>query len=155
MYLMLDIETLSLRHDAAVVAIGCALFDLDGTLYSQGWRIAPADWHGHIDPRTVDWWLQQSPEAQRATFGGNTPAARAAMQLAELVFDRHKPLQVWANDPSFDITILKHWWSRVSVARSFPISYKAERSYRTITALAKRYGIDYAASTTRQRTKVP
>ena len=142
-YLMLDIETLSTRPDAAVVAIGCAVFDLDGVISSSGWRIRPTDWIGHIDPATLKWWMDQSNEARTATFGGTTSAGSVATQLREWLSSNISG--VYANDPSFDIAILKNWWTNFS-GTPFPFSYKLERSYRTITALAKRYGIDYSSA---------
>ena len=144
MHLMLDIETLSTHSDAAVVAIGCAAFDTDGTVRSYGWRARPDEWHGHIDPLTVKWWMTQSAEARHATFDGNASGALVAAQLSELLA-AYAPTQVWANDLSFDIAILRNWWSRVA-ATPFPISYKTEQSCRTLYALAKRYGIDYSAA---------
>lgn len=144
--LMIDIETLSTHSDAAVVSIGYAAFDRTRRVYSNGlFAIRPQDWHGHIDPQTIKWWMGQSTAAKISTFSGAIDAKVAALDLRTLI-GNERPTAIWANDPSFDVVILKNWWRRLLGDAEFPISFRLERSCRTLFDIAKRYGIDYSAA---------
>lgn len=142
---MVDIETLATGPEAAVISIGVAAFDDEAIVASGGIQIASGDWHGLIDPDTVKWWLQQSPEAQRNTFFGTTTAKKAAEQFA-FFMKEHGGDELWANDPSFDCVILRRWWQRTTGNSRFPSHYREERSCRTIFAEARRAGIDLQAA---------
>ena len=153
---MLDIETLSLRTDAAVVAIGASVFDESQIIESRHWPLTFDGLTGHIEPKTVLWWMQQSKEAQQATFGESVQRVRpffAAHDLADLV-DQHKCRTIWANDPHFDVVVMQNWWRRYStpswpqgreliepaIVRDWPFEYNQPRSYRTIVELARAHG---------------
>jgi len=136
---MVDIETLSTADDACVISIGLASFDENGVTDTAGFAIATIDWHGHIDPRTVKWWLQQSEAARAYSFSGDTSALTAAVKFKQFVEGAD---EVWANSPQFDITILQNWWKRCSIAMAFPVHFRIHRDCRTIFAEAKRLGIE-------------
>lgn len=145
MQMMLDLETLSLRPDAAVTAIGVAWFDDTRVIDTAGWYMRHFDWDGHIDPGTVRWWMEQSDAARGAVCTGKAIAKTSALDLRSAI-EAAQPTAVWANDPSFDVVILKHWWERRITGLPFPISYKVERSCRTLFDMAKQYGIDYSSA---------
>lgn len=148
---MIDLETLSTQSDAAVVAIGAAVFNVDEKVIDVGhYPILRGAWHGHIDPQTIEWWLNQSKEAQEVTFGpvGRVWPHQAAEGLGGL-WSRHGCTTVWANDPHFDFVILENWWRRESCIQTlsrpsnlgpFPFKYNSPRSYRTIRELAGKMG---------------
>lgn len=157
---MIDIETLSKRHDAAVLSIGLAAFDLvSGVTDVAEFKIDMEHLHGHVDPETVRWWMGQSDDARSATFGKKDDTDRvhpfaAAMGMADFI-DRnggYDDTLVWANSPSFDITILKWWWENMPAMRGrtaslvpdrrFPVFYRNERDCRTLFALGRRLGVD-------------
>jgi exodeoxyribonuclease VIII len=151
---MLDLETLSLRPDAAVIAIGAAIFDEQKVLHSEGWSLDLATVNGHVDMETLAWWLRQSDEAREAAFGGMLTPFNAAFGLKTFLA-QHNPQEYWANDPEFDFVILKQWWARqnsLALADSrqlhigdYPLggkTYLMSRSYRTIIAEAERLGYD-------------
>jgi len=143
--IMIDLETLGTAPDAAVISLGVVAFDLDkGVIASAGWGIKASDWHGKIDPATVQWWMGQSEAAREFSFKGYNPDVFVAQSLASFVAN-YGGDECWANDPDFDVVILRSWWERVAQKAAlgrFPISYKHSRSYRTINAEAKRLGID-------------
>lgn len=153
--LMLDLETLDTGPDAAVISIGVCAFDQDrGIIASDGWAIRPDDWHGVKNPNTIVWWSKQNECARDYSFNGKTPAIFAALKLKEFIAtygSSDAECEAWANDPDFDIVILRNWWQRVekdegtSLGR-FPIHYRSSRSCRTIYAEAKRLGIYYDAA---------
>ena len=136
---MVDIETLSTANDACVISIGLAAFDESGVTDTAGFSMPTDDWHGHIDPSTVKWWMKQSEAARAYSFSGTTSAIVAALKFRQFVAGAD---EVWANSPQFDITILQNWWKRVPTASHFPVSYKIHRDLRTIFAEAKRLGVD-------------
>lgn len=144
---MVDIETLSTRHDAAIISIGLAKFDeKQGVYETHGITIRKEDWYGHIDPATVKWWMEQEKDTREYSFNGTTTAMLAAAEFSDFVKDAD---EVWANSPSFDLTILKSWWNNmVDNTRpgyspgKWPVHYRAERDCRTIFTEARRLGID-------------
>jgi hypothetical protein len=140
-----DIETLATSNDAAVIAIGVAFFNADGVIEKFDFPIMPDDWIGKIDNDTVSWWMQQSDAARRATFGGSYTAGGAAALITNL-FGIHSPKTVWANDPDFDLTILRTWWAALKphAGAQPPFHFRQHRSYRTIKDLASRAGFVYS-----------
>jgi hypothetical protein len=154
-HLMLDLETLSTDDNAVVIAIGAVVFNDEHVVESLGWNLAFDDMTGHFDAKTIAWWMQQSAEAQAVTFGGDRIAPwLAGSELVELL-RRHDIKTVWANDPHFDVTILKNWWERYSVnaaaeaglhrpriAYPWPFAYNQPRSFRTLVELGEQLGFN-------------
>lgn len=135
---MVDIETLSTQSDACVISIGVAEF-IDGQVTrTEGWAIDSKDWHGHIDPRTIKWWMEQEAAAREYSFNGKTPARQVAQEFKAFIDGAD---EVWANSPQFDLTILRSWWKRIERGDQFPVSYRNERDCRTIFNEARRTGV--------------
>jgi hypothetical protein len=144
MYGMIDIETLSTRNDACVIAIGMAAFDDNEILFTDGFQIHEKDWHGHIDPLTVKWWMGQEPVAQDFSFR-NPEALRVdfAADRFKTFAQRYCQKECWANSPQFDLTILRSWWDRIDKAHgSWPIAFRNLRDTRTLWSLADGMGLD-------------
>lgn len=157
--LMIDLETLATTSDAAVVAIGAVVFDDEKVVDSSYLPLDLKKLTGRIDGSTLAWWFKQSPEAQQATFGGDSLSRLepfyAGNHLLEFI-ERHNIIgadgtaEVWANDPDFDLIVLKHWWmrhreayidpetgmSRMQISRGWPFKYNVGRSYRTLRSTA-------------------
>lgn len=143
---MIDLETLSTLPDAAVVSMGVAIFNDDKILDSAGWALDPKSVHGHIDPKTVMWWMQQCEAAREFSFTGKYQSATAGYELKTLLA-KYDVQEVWSKDPHFDHVILARWWDRVAKEEKynlgeFPYHYRAPRSYRTLEAEAIRMGHD-------------
>lgn len=154
--LMTDTETLDTGPNAAVISIGIAAFDQDqGIIASEGWAINPIDWHGDVNPQTVVWWSKQNECAREYSFNGKTSALQAALGLKQFVAtygSTDAECEIWANDPDFDVVILRSWWKRVAAQPHgtgigpFPFHYRSPRSCRTMFAEAKRLGIFYGGA---------
>jgi inhibitor of KinA sporulation pathway (predicted exonuclease) len=147
--LMIDIETLSASPDAAIVTIGACGFNPDTGKIGDTFL-------GYINPKsaqrlgcvvdadTVMWWMKQSKEAQKALMHPQAGQLGAVMQkFADFVHNIRQTnpsnnLNIWANDPNFDCTILEH--SFAACDRSSPWSYYEQRSCRTIKMLGERLG---------------
>ena len=138
MRVMIDLETLSTRKDAAIISIGLAAFDDEFVIETAHARIKMSEVFGHIDPATVKWWSEQGDAARHAAFSGEDTQTRA-ISIVRDFFDRHQPTEVWANSPSFDCVILRSWWDgqpRTPLGK-YPISYRTERDVRTMLQYAK------------------
>lgn len=139
---MIDIETLSTNNDAAVISIGIAKFDDEKILHTQGWALDMRKVTGHVDPGTVKWWADQSEAARAYSFNGKLKPLDVATALT---IELAGTTELWANDPDFDVIILKNWYERTAAAR-WPVSFRNNRSQRTIMQLAKDAGIDMGAA---------
>lgn len=149
--LMVDIETLGTEPGSAIISIGVCAFSQDqGIIASDGWAISEKDWHGAIDPKTVKWWMNQNEAARNYSFGGTLSSMIVAQQFRDFV-EKWGGDELWANDPDFDVVLLKQWWMRVEQHHKFnlgnfpggPLRHRLPRSYRTIVAEARRLGISF------------
>lgn len=137
---MIDIETLGTKPTSAVISLGVAIFDDKEVIETYGEAIDPAKFRGDIDPKTIAWWMQQGDEARAFSFGGKADPFNVAFNLKTLLA-KHEVFEVWANDPDFDIVILRNWWEEISAAGKFPIGYKQPRAFRTIVGECR--ALDY------------
>jgi len=138
---MVDIETLSSNSDAAVIAIGLCLFDGKDVWGEHEILIDPQFTPGYRDPDTLDWWSTQDQEVFQKMMSGMVMPWDACDQMISY-FDAHPGVkQLWANPPSFDITILRHLFKLYD--KSFPIHFTGERDFRTMRKFADGMHIDY------------
>lgn len=144
MHLMVDIETLSTSSDAAILSIGAVFFNPDvGILGDQFYAQISAEEatrHGQVDGATLRWWMNQSPAAIEAAFNGQMSHQGALVAFSSFAANRYMRgpgpetyLRVWANGPSFDLTILEYAFRRAHLP--VPWSYRAPRDVRTILNL--------------------
>ena len=94
------------------------------------------------DPETVQWWSEQSPDAQ-AAFENPVDLLDACQRFGEWLgavndgepsnMSDHHP-RIWANDPHFDVAILDAVYRAVGLP--VPWHYRAPRSMRTIVEAA-------------------
>lgn len=148
--IMIDLETFSTKPDAAIVSIGAVIFDENEVLESYYAALFPA--HGHIDPKTVMWWMKQN-DAARHVITNSEPEddEAAAIRLYDFVLaGGHNIQEVWANDPNFDCTILENWWVRIKPQRmttewlQYPFNFRHYRSFRTLRSLSKDMDVEVA-----------
>jgi len=139
MNIMLDLETLSSKPNAAIVAIGACSFGKEGVHQKFYAPINPqsSEDHGlHISASTFAWWTQQSAEA-RALF-----AVKDAASLGEGLdmFSRWcvgaNALEMWGNGADFDCAILGHAYD--VLAKTRPWKYSNNRCFRTLKSLVSK-----------------
>lgn len=141
MDVMLDLETMSNKPNAAIIAIGAVQFDITGQFLGEKFYQlidleSAVDAGGVMDPDTVLWWLQQSDEARAAL---NTDSKMAMVQalrkfqkwLADQA--QKKDIKVWGNGAAFDNVILTSAYDRLEMM--VPWHYWNDRCYRTIKNL--------------------
>lgn len=132
---MIDLETMSLAKDAAIISIGAVRFNPDdGSLGDTFYRLvnlkSAQRAGGRIDADTVLWWMQQSDKARLALTGdGSVLIDTALMEFSNWL--REAPLEgIWGNGSDFDNVVLEGAYLRSS--KTAPWSYKVNRCYRTI-----------------------
>lgn len=129
---MLDLETLGTDPGAAIVSIGAVRFDTSGLgeTFHRSISIESAIAAGlAVDGETLEWWLDQDPQAQQVLAGGQDLAG-ALVDFRDFYGDAE---EVWAFSPTFDCTILSAAYDAVDLER--PWNYRAERDARTLAAL--------------------
>lgn len=153
--IMLDLETLSARPDAAIIAIGAVHFDVDGVSGDPFYCLVKpesAAQYGRIDASTFVWWTQQSEEA-RAVFSANAQIEAVDLELALVRFvdyvHRWKAkdkTEMWGNGADFDNVILGHAFDTAGVVGNCghrkPWSFTRNRCYRTLKSLFHQNQID-------------
>lgn len=167
-HIMLDLETWGKTPGSDIRSIGAVVFDpvaeygawvaVDGL---QTFYIAcdnpqlddPTGDDAYVmkyplirEPETVQWWSEQSPEAQ-AAFENPVDLRRALLDFTmwlgnvsnhpttALVNDSFPDdIRLWANDPQFDVSILEAAYRAVGLPH--PWHYRAPRSFRTVVELS-------------------
>lgn len=138
MHIMLDLETMSLAKDAAIISIGAVKFDpnagvLGDTFYKVVSLKSAQRAGGHIDAETVLWWMQQSDQARKALTGDDSVLTETAL-IEFAMWVRSTPLEaMWGNGSDFDNVVLENTYTRLN--KTTPWSYKVNRCYRTLSAL--------------------
>lgn len=131
---MVDLETMSTRHDAAIVSIGAVIFNEEGPLTPLFYNVvdmASAQRAGlHVDAETVSWWLTQSDGARSALMKQRLPLSVALSNFRDWL---PKSSYVWGNGASFDNVVLSNAYTALGAPR--PWHYWNDMCYRTIKNL--------------------
>lgn len=136
-HIMLDIETMGVSSNAAIMSIGACYFEpstgeIGDTFHEQ----IDISSNGQIDASTVIWWMKQD-DAARSKFYNNDKAEPIRYVLA-MFADFVKPnCQVWGNGVAFDNVIIRNAYDH-----SPPWKFWNDRDVRTMVELGKVIGID-------------
>jgi hypothetical protein len=129
---MLDLETMSVRSNAAIASIGAVKFEIGTGIVDQFYRtvdLRTCKAAGlHVDPETVGWWNQQSKEARQALLKDNVSLHQALDDFTEW-FGRSS-LPTWGNGAGFDNVIMENAYQALNMKR--PWRPWEDRCYRTI-----------------------
>jgi len=131
---MVDIETLGLERDAAIISIGAVEFDTHGLgeTFEASINLTSCQDAGlNIDAGTLEWWLEQDDVAREQLTGGDDLGRVLPKFVAW--YRQCDAEEVWANSPSFDCEALEYAGDAVGV--QMPWQYYEERDYRTLTSL--------------------
>jgi hypothetical protein len=144
-HLMIDLETLSLEKNAAVISVGAVFFD-ENTLYEEFYETVDIGWYEgrkfDISATTVKWWLKQGTEAielaQKFCQAGHDVANDFLVFFQDncTVQDNKPDTRVWSNGVDFDVPIMQNLLRENKIAT--PWSYYNHRCYRTMAALIDR-----------------
>lgn len=132
--IMLDLETMGTRHDAAIVAIGAVRFT-DKGLYRKSAFYQVVDLESCLKKRmsvtgsTIMWWLQQSDEA-RAQLRQNAAPIEDALKAFLEWKGKDANVRVWGNGSDFDNVILTSAFRKFGIHDPWP--HYMNRCYRTV-----------------------
>lgn len=121
--IVLDLETLAMSEDAAILQIGCAIPGFShAKLQARSYGILPIfeatiAYENAInsefakDPDTLDWWEKQSVEARKSVFSGQDSYIDAFEKLRDWMLSIKAcgfEIRLWGNGPEFDNRILDY-----------------------------------------------
>lgn len=138
MDLMLDLETMGRRPDAAITQIGAAFFDpMNGKIFDRirlnvSLRSSFQN-GGTISPETVEFWLRR-PESEYPTWLDTIPFTLGAALQDFADFSRRYPGSLVWSHVSFDVPILASAYR--AFGEELPFMYQDCRDLRTLIGLA-------------------
>lgn len=145
-HIMLDLETLDSGSRAAVVALGACVFDPYSFAPITEKFYLPIDPDsairagGTVSGSTIKWWMQQSDDARKQTFGAENPWP---IQEALTQFDGwlrgqsidYRDIAVWGNGATFDNVVIRAAYKMCSMKPFW--HYRGDKCYRTVINLLR------------------
>lgn len=147
--LMLDLEAMSLKPNAPIIAIGAVFFNpSSGELGKQFYTVvdlASEVAQGAVpDADTIMWWMKQSDVARAAITTDESVSINVALlALTKFVHDNVedvKRVMIWGNGASFDCVILRSAYERCCIPPCW--EWYNDRDVRTIVELGRAIGFD-------------
>lgn len=134
---MIDIETLSTRTNAAILSIGAVTFDMRkmtlGERFYATISATSCEAVGlHVDAATVEWWQKQSETARQQAFKGEHALPGALRMLTEFIegsMVAQKSRCIWGNGANFDPVIVESAYRACKMAT--PWDFWGVRCFRT------------------------
>ena len=135
-HVMLDLETWGTEPGCDIRSIGAVVFHPDNAFVEYETTFyRNVDGGEEIrglkrDPRTVEWWENQSAEA-RAAFTDPVDLHEGLRDFSEWYAALGEPAEItfWCNGPHFDEVILKACYNACNLP--VPWHYRAPRDFRT------------------------
>ena len=137
-HIMLDLETLSTHCNAAILAIGAVKFDAEKKVYDKFYQAVktPPEVEGfHVSIDTLDWWSQQSEEAQAVFNDPHAIEIEEALRTFTywaLKDSARKNIRLWGNGAAFDNPILSTAYQLCGLEQ--PWMHWNNRCYKTLRA---------------------
>ena len=166
-HIMVDLETLSTRANARIVAIGAVKFTAENGIYDKFYQpvaTPPFDQLRifnisvfnrkslfHIDEKTLEWWADQSEEAKEVFDDPNAVSLDTALKSFSswVLQDNDKDnIYMWGNGAAFDNAILSMSYALCGLEQ--PWHFWNDSCYRTVKRLhpdvsITRYGTHHNA----------
>jgi hypothetical protein len=149
---MLDLETLSVDSDAAIVSLGAVQFNLEDVdtdldllgnsrnrIMYGAIRIDDAMKWGKVDAGTLRWWLNQSEAARKIfAFGGPTEYLRTMLMFFNdfMKINDEQARNLWGNGSGFDCVVIENAYKKQALEMTW--RFTQQRDMRTIKELAKK-----------------
>lgn len=135
--IMLDLETMGISSDAAIIAIGACRFDIEKKEVSGNTFFTVVDLQSSVDlgmtldASTVMWWMNQSDDARKVfkRKGISLPSALVAFQQWVDEESLHPDVTMWGNGAAFDNVILANAYKKAGIIQ--PWHFWNDRCYRT------------------------
>lgn len=150
-HIMLDLETMGTRPDAAIIAIGAVAFDetgLGAEFYCPVNLQSSMQYGGTVDADTITWWMARSDEARKVCMEENVGIGQALANFAEFLLitvaeedqTTQDSLEIWGNGADFDNVILASAYR--NTGRWLPWGKYKNRCYRTIKSANRHIAIE-------------
>lgn len=131
---MIDLETMSTAHDAAIVQIGACTLDGEKRFLCNVSLQSSTNAGLRVDGGTVEWWLTQSDEARASLRENRVSLVNALERFNVWVFNLRAPLtEIWSFPASFDLVILANAY-RACAAKA-PWGHRQPRCAHTLLSL--------------------
>jgi hypothetical protein len=134
---MFDIETLSTKPTAAVIAVAVAVYDDSRPEHFQArsWFIDRDFVIGNIDPATLEWWDQQHPAVKSRVFGGHQIPKEVYQEMNGFIAANSAGLgddqiRCYADPSNFDFPILRHQYNECGIVPAW--NWRSERCMGSI-----------------------
>lgn len=135
-HIMVDLETLSTRSNAAIVSIGAVAFTFeDGIGESFLVNVDPvscAQQGHHVSKETVAWWKTQPKEVSDA-WKVSPKSLHDAMTALNAFVGKDKKQLIWCQGGSFDHPVLQSAFISCNIERNW--DYWQEMDSRTVFTL--------------------
>jgi exodeoxyribonuclease VIII len=138
---MIDLETMGVGSNPAVIAIGAVFFDNEEVSgpFHRRIPIEDAQRYGTIDGATVRWWMEQDDDARKRVM-----SSKKSVSTIEALNDfvkylthnsggRLDDVKVWGNGAAFDNVILSELFKRANMTPVW--KFWNDRCYRTVKAM--------------------
>ncbi len=143
-HVMVDLETLGKKAGCVIASIGAVRFDPRAGVQSSEELLKDSfkriisipdsiSQEFKVDGSTIEWWMNQSKEAQESTFGENLPKYLSSEAIGDLQNWFNKNDFIWGNGANFDIPILEAYFD--AFFANYPWKYAKVRCFRTAKAM--------------------
>ena len=137
LHIMVDLETMGVSNDAAILSIGAVLFDPHHIVDQFHLRVdleGQASCGRTMDASTIMWWLTPDKADARANLLALRPVSLDSALSSFSVWFGETSLPLWGNGATFDNVILRSAFKGVGL--KCPWGFWHDRCYRTVKALA-------------------
>lgn len=139
-HVMVDLESWGLVPGSDLRSIGAVVFDpVAGTLGEEFYVNVKGGGAYHLThhPQTVQWWMEQSEEAQQRLLVDRVDIAEGLKRFSTWWYAQETPdegARFWAHGPHFDEVLLACAYRATD--QKVPWHYRAPRDVRTILEAA-------------------
>lgn len=139
-HIMIDVESLGTKPGCIILSIGAVMFDMatgeTGKKFYVNIDAVDSQKQGlTIEASTVWWWLGQDAKAKEALEKSRVSLETALNSFEAWLEDNNSVgCQIWANAPSFDLSVLGYAFTLMHMKT--PWFYRQERCVRTLVSFA-------------------
>ncbi len=130
MNVMIDIETLGNVPGSAILSIGAYCIETEETFYREIELASCFEAKLSVDADTISWWFKQGEKAKELFNSQEAIPLGTALENLSTFLGKYKPLKVYGNGSSFDMTLLEVAYRRVK--KKCPWGYMNIRDLRTV-----------------------
>lgn len=139
-HVMLDLETMGNKSNAALISLGAVEFDIDTgetgrEFYSRIDLQSCLDRGLVINASTLYWWLTQNRQAQEEIAKGGDDLAAVLEGFRFWLHGTVKGVKLWGNSTRFDVGLLEDAYVACDY-KEMPWKFRDERDLRTLVAFA-------------------